>query len=80
MGEVDPPRACGSRSPGKSALLADAAAQVGWGRGLGVHKALDQIGAFAGPLLVAALITAGRSGPAWPRSPFPAPRRWGWTS
>jgi MFS family permease len=44
------------RSPAKSALLADSAAQVGMGRGLGVHKALDQIGAFAGPLLVAGLI------------------------
>lgn len=44
------------RSPAKSALLADAAARVGMGRGLGVHKALDQIGAFAGPLLVAGLI------------------------
>ena len=47
------------RSPAKSALLADAAGQVGMGRGLGVHKALDQIGAFAGPLLVAAIVAAG---------------------
>jgi MFS family permease len=47
------------RSPAKSALLADAAGQVGMGRGLGVHKALDQIGAFAGPLLVAAVVAAG---------------------
>lgn len=46
------------RSPAKSALLAEAAAEVGMGRGLGVHKALDQIGAFAGPLLVAGLIAA----------------------
>lgn len=53
------------RSPAKSALLADAAAQVGMGRGLGVHKALDQIGAFAGPLLVAALIAA-TGGALWP--------------
>jgi MFS family permease len=53
------------RSPAKSALLADAAGQVGMGRGLGVHKALDQIGAFAGPLLVAALVAAG-SGRLWP--------------
>jgi MFS family permease len=53
------------RSPAKSALLADAAAQVGMGRGLGVHKALDQVGAFAGPLLVAALITAA-AGAMWP--------------
>ena len=47
------------RSPAKSALLAEAAAEVGMGRGLGVHKALDQIGAFAGPLLVAAVIAVG---------------------
>ena len=46
------------RSPAKSALLADAAGQVGMGRGLGVHKALDQVGAFAGPLLVAVLLAA----------------------
>jgi MFS family permease len=52
------------RSPAKSALLADAAAQVGMGRGLGVHKALDQIGAFAGPLLVAGLI-AWTGGLSW---------------
>lgn len=44
------------RSPAKSALLADAAGQVGMGRGLGVHKALDQVGAFAGPLLVAGVV------------------------
>jgi MFS family permease len=53
------------RSPAKSALLADAAAQVGMGRGLGVHKALDQVGAFAGPLLVAALVAAA-GGALWP--------------
>jgi MFS family permease len=49
------------RSPAKSALLADAASRVGMGRGLGVHKALDQIGAFAGPLVVAGVValTAG---------------------
>jgi len=46
------------RSPAKSALLADAASHVGMGRGLGVHKALDQVGAFAGPLLVAAIVAA----------------------
>jgi MFS family permease len=53
------------RSPAKSALLADAAGQIGMGRGLGVHKALDQIGAFAGPLLVAAVVAAA-SGRPWP--------------
>ncbi len=44
------------RSPSKSALLAHVAAAVGRGRGFGVHKALDQVGAFAGPLLVAAVV------------------------
>jgi hypothetical protein len=43
------------RSPAKTALLARAAGSVGLGRGLGVHKALDQLGAVAGPLLVAAV-------------------------
>lgn len=44
------------RSPSKSTLLAFAARSVGRGRGFGVHKALDQVGAFAGPLLVAAVV------------------------
>lgn len=44
------------RSPSKSALLAQAAGAVGRGRGFAVHKALDQVGAFAGPLLVAGVI------------------------
>ncbi|WP_404389686.1 MFS transporter [Humibacillus xanthopallidus] len=46
------------RSPSKSALLAHVATAVGRGRGFGVHKALDQVGALAGPLLVAAVIAA----------------------
>ncbi len=44
------------RSPAKSVLLAVAARRVGRGRGFGVHKALDQTGAFLGPLLVAGVI------------------------
>ena len=52
------------RSPSKSALLAHVATAVGRGRGFGVHKALDQIGAFAGPLLVAAVVAA--AGTIWP--------------
>ena len=52
------------RSPAKTALLAHAAAEVGLGRGFGVHKALDQIGAVAGPLLVAAVLAA--AGSIWP--------------
>ena len=52
------------RSPAKTALLAHAAAAVGLGRGFGVHQALDQVGAVAGPLLVAAVIAA--AGAIWP--------------
>jgi MFS family permease len=52
------------RSPAKTALLAHAAGAVGLGRGFGVHKALDQAGAVAGPLLVAAVIAM--AGTLWP--------------
>lgn len=52
------------RSPAKSALLARAAGAVGIGRGFAVHKALDQAGAVAGPLLVAAV--AALAGALWP--------------
>jgi MFS family permease len=44
------------RSPSKSALLAEMARAVGRGRGFAVHKALDQVGAFAGPLVVAGVV------------------------
>lgn len=43
------------RSPAKSALLARMATGTGRGRGFAVHKALDQVGAFAGPLAVAGI-------------------------
>jgi MFS family permease len=46
------------RSPSKSALLARMATGAGRGRGFAVHKALDQVGAFAGPLLVAGVAAA----------------------
>ena len=52
------------RSPSKSALLARVAVSVGRGRGFAVHKALDQVGAFAGPLLVAGVIAL--VGTTWP--------------
>ncbi|MEV1129016.1 MFS transporter [Agromyces sp. NPDC049794] len=52
------------RGPAKTVLLADAAGAVGRGRGFGVHKLLDQIGAFAGPLVVAGV--AGITGALWP--------------
>jgi predicted MFS family arabinose efflux permease len=52
------------RSPSKSTLLAYAASDIGRGRGFGVHKALDQIGSFTGPLIVAGSI--GLTATLWP--------------
>lgn len=52
------------RGPAKTVLLADAAGAVGRGRGFGVHKLLDQVGAFAGPLVVAGV--AAVTGALWP--------------
>ena len=52
------------RSPSKSALLARVAVTLGRGRGFAVQKALDQVGAFAGPLLVAGVIAV--TGLQWP--------------
>ncbi|GAA2034513.1 MFS transporter [Agromyces tropicus] len=54
----------GVRGPAKTVLLADAAGAVGRGRAFGVHKFLDQVGAFAGPLLVAGIAAA--TGELWP--------------
>ena len=39
------------RSPARDAILSHATKQVGRGWGFGIHEALDQIGAFAGPLI-----------------------------
>ncbi|MGE2834527.1 MFS transporter [Mycobacterium sp. SMC-4] len=46
------------RSPAKDTLLSHATAVTGRGRGFAVHEAMDQIGAFAGPLAVAAMLVA----------------------
>jgi len=52
------------RTPAKTVLLGFAAGAVGRGRGFAVHKLFDQLGAFGGPLFVAALIAA--TGSIWP--------------
>jgi MFS family permease len=44
------------RSPAKDTLLSFAAARTGRGSAFGVHQALDQTGAVAGPLLLAAVL------------------------
>ena len=64
------------RSPSKSALLAHVAGAVGRGRGFGVHKALDQVGAFAGRCWWRPWSPPLRSGGAWRFSRSPARSRW----
>jgi MFS family permease len=44
------------RSPAKDTLLSHASTQTGSGTGFGVHQAMDQLGAMAGPLLLAAVL------------------------
>ncbi|MDW8353276.1 MAG: MFS transporter [Bryobacterales bacterium] len=46
------------RTPARDAMLSHAVSQVGGGWGFGLHEALDQMGATAGPLLVAAVVRA----------------------
>lgn len=44
------------RTPPRDAMLSHAAQQTGMGWGFGLHKALDQIGALLGPLIIAAVL------------------------
>lgn len=45
------------RSPAKDTLLSYASTRTGSGAAFGVHQAMDQIGAVAGPLLLAAVLS-----------------------
>lgn len=49
------------RSPAKDAMLSHVTSAVGRGWGFGLHEALDQIGAIAGPLLFVVALAAGGS-------------------
>lgn len=44
------------RSPAKDTLLSYATRSIGYGKGFGLHEALDQIGAIAAPLALAAIL------------------------
>ncbi|MDX2010891.1 MAG: MFS transporter [Myxococcaceae bacterium] len=46
------------RGPAKDTLLSWASASTGRGKAFGVHQVFDQLGAVAGPLLVAAVLSA----------------------
>lgn len=54
------------RTPSRDAMLSHASAKVGRGKGFAIHELMDQIGAFGGPLIVAAIlqVTHNAFGPA----------------
>jgi len=47
------------RSPARDTLLSFATAKMGRGKGFGIHEALDQIGAFLGPLIFFLVVFMG---------------------
>ncbi|WP_130494564.1 MFS transporter [Motilibacter rhizosphaerae] len=49
------------RTPARDSMLAHASASLGRGWAFGLHEALDQVGAMAGPLLLAAVLALGGS-------------------
>ncbi|MBN1620796.1 MFS transporter, partial [candidate division WOR-3 bacterium] len=50
------------RKPANDAVLSFAAKQTGRGFGFGLHEAMDQIGAFLGPVLFSTLLFATKTG------------------
>ncbi len=51
----------GIRTPARDAMLSHAASRVGAGWAFGLHEALDQVGAVAGPLVTAAVLALSGS-------------------
>ncbi len=49
----------GIRSPVRDAMLSHAASRTGLGWGFGLHQALDQLGAVAGPLVISGVMFVG---------------------
>lgn len=61
------------RGPSRDLLLSEATVKVGHGWGFGLHAAMDQTGAMAGPLLMAVLVArTGRFQPAFAWLAIPA--------
>ncbi|HOJ64662.1 MAG TPA: MFS transporter [Spirochaetota bacterium] len=49
------------RSPAKDTILSQATKRIGTGLGFAIHEAMDQIGAFLGPLLFSLLLIVGKN-------------------
>ena len=46
----------GLRAPARDVILAEVSEGIGVGKGFGIHELLDQLGAFAGPVVVSVLL------------------------
>jgi MFS family permease len=51
----------GVRTPAREVIISSAGKTIGTGWAFGVHEAMDQIGAFAGPLIFTAALTLDRA-------------------
>ncbi|MFN3135265.1 MAG: MFS transporter, partial [Candidatus Kryptonium sp.] len=49
------------RTPARDTILSYASSSIGYGKGFGLHEAVDQIGAIIGPLFVAGAIYSSKS-------------------
>uniref|UniRef100_A0A7C4S7U9 MFS transporter n=1 Tax=Geoglobus ahangari TaxID=113653 RepID=A0A7C4S7U9_9EURY len=47
------------RSPARDAIISLATSKIGYGKAFGIHEALDQIGAIAGPLIISTSLFIG---------------------
>jgi MFS family permease len=47
------------RSPSRDAIISFATRRIGFGTGFGIHEAMDQIGAFIGPIIFFAVLYMG---------------------
>lgn len=51
----------GLRAPVRDVILSEVMEGIGRGKGFGLHEVMDQVGAFAGPLLVMWVLSSSRS-------------------
>jgi MFS family permease len=47
------------RTPARDAIISLATSKIGFGKAFGIHEALDQIGAIAGPLIISLVLFVG---------------------
>lgn len=49
------------RTPARDTILSYASSNVGYGKGFGLHEAIDQVGAILGPLIVSGVIYSSKN-------------------